>query len=61
VAAQDKEISTKHFKNKIFKEEVNNNCRLCKQREDAINHVTSGCTVLVQKENLMRHDRVYVY
>ena len=35
--------------------------RLCKHLEDTINHVPSGCIILVQKEYLMRHDRVDTY
>ena len=31
VAAQDLEISTNYFKNKILKEEIESKCQLCKQ------------------------------
>ena len=42
VAAQDQAISTNYFKNKILKEEIENKCRLCKQHEETVDHLTSG-------------------
>ena len=57
VAAQDQAISTKYFKNKILKKEIESKCRLCKQHE-TIDHLTSGCPILAKNEYLMRHDKV---
>ena len=45
VVAQDQEISTNNFKNKILKEEIDSKCRLCKQHEETIDHLTSGCPI----------------
>ena len=44
VTAQDQAISTnyEYFKNKILKEEMESKCRLCKQHEENIDHLTSG-------------------
>ena len=58
VAAQDEAISTNYFKNKILKEETESKCRLCKQHEETIDHLTSGCPILAKNEYLMRHDKV---
>jgi len=58
VAAQDQVISTNYFKNKILKEETESKCRLCKQYEETIDHLTSGCPILAKNEYLMRHDKV---
>jgi hypothetical protein len=58
VGAQDQAISTNYFKNKILKEENDSKCRLCKQREDSVDHLTSGCLILAKSEYLMRHDKV---
>ena len=58
VAAQDQAISTNYFKNNIFKEEIESKCRLCKQHEETIDHLTSGCPILAKYEYLMRHDKV---
>ena len=49
VAAQDQAISTNYFKNKILKEEIERKCRLCKQHEEAIDHLTSLCPILAKK------------
>jgi hypothetical protein len=41
VATLHQAVSTNHFKNKILKEEINSNWQLCKEHEEAIDHVTS--------------------
>jgi hypothetical protein len=48
ITAQDQAISTDYFKNKILKEEIEIKCRLCKQHEDSIDHLTSGCSILAK-------------
>ena len=58
MAAQDQEISRNYFKAKILKEEIESKCRLCKQHEETIDHLTSGCPILAKNEYLMRHDKV---
>jgi hypothetical protein len=58
VAAQDQAFSTNYFKNKILKQEVESKCRLCKQHEETIDHLTSGCPILAKNGYLMRHDKV---
>ena len=58
MAAQDQAISTNYFKNKILKEETESKCRLCKQHEETIDHLNSGCPILVKNEYLMRHYKV---
>ena len=57
VAAQDQAISTNYFKNKIFTEEIESKCRLCKQHEETIDHLTSVYPILAKNEYLMRHDK----
>jgi hypothetical protein len=61
VAAQDQAISANYFKNKILKEEVDSKCRSCKQHEETINHLTSGCPILVKNEYLLRHNKNLVH
>ena len=58
VAAQDQGISTNYFKNKILEQETETKCRLCKQLEETIDQLTSGCPILAKNEYLMRHDKV---
>ena len=57
VVAQDQTISTNYFKNKILKEGIDNKCWLCKQHEETVDHLTSGCPILA-KNDVMRHDKV---
>jgi hypothetical protein len=61
VAAQDQAIGTNYFKNKILKEEIESKCQLCKQHEETIDHITSGCHILGKSEYLMRHDKVFAH
>jgi hypothetical protein len=58
VAAKAQETSTNYFKNKILKEEIESKCLLCKQHEETIDHLTSGCPILAKSEYLMRHVKV---
>jgi len=46
VAAQDQTISKNYFKKKILKEEFETKFRLCKQHEETIEHLNSGCPFL---------------
>ena len=58
LAVQDQAISTKPFENKIWKEETDRKCRLCKQFEETFEHLTSGCFILAKNDYLMRRDKV---
>ena len=60
MAAQNQAIRTNYFKNKL-KEETDSKCHLCKQHEETIDHLNSGCQILVKSEYLMRHDKVCVH
>jgi len=53
VAAQDQAINTIYFKNKILKQEIESKYRLCKQHEETLDHLTSGCPILAKNEYLM--------
>jgi hypothetical protein len=57
VAAQDQEIRTNYFKNKILNEKTESKCRLCKQHGETIDRLTSGCPILAKNEYLMRRDK----
>ena len=58
IAAQDNAIRTNHIKARIDKTQQNNNCRLCGDRDETINHIVSECSNLAQKEYKTRHDWV---
>jgi hypothetical protein len=48
MAAQDQAISTNYFKKKILKQEIESRCRLCKEYEETIDHLISGCPTLAK-------------
>jgi hypothetical protein len=58
VAAQDQAISTNYFKRKILKDEIESRCRLCKEYEEIVDHLTSGCPILAKNEYVIRHNKV---
>jgi hypothetical protein len=58
VAAQDQVISPNYFKKRMLKEEIESRCRLCKEYEETIDHLTVGCPILAENEYVMRHDKV---
>jgi hypothetical protein len=37
---------------------VDGKCQLCKQLEETVDHLTSGCPILAKNKYLMRHDKV---
>jgi hypothetical protein len=50
--------SLDYFKRNILKEEIKNRCRLCKEYEETIDHLTSGCPILAKNECVIRYDKV---
>jgi uncharacterized protein (UPF0371 family) len=58
MAAQDQAISTNYFKKKMLKEDIESRCRLCKQYEETIDHLISGCPTLAKNEYIIIHDKV---
>ena len=40
-----------------MQEEIERKCRLCKQHEETIDYLTSGCHILAKNEYLMSHDK----
>lgn len=59
IAIQDQVIATRAYCKYIMHEDVQNaNCRMCGQKEEGIDHIISGCSVLAPKQYLDRHNRV---
>jgi hypothetical protein len=58
MAAQDQAISKNYFKKKILKQEIESRCRLCKEYEETIDHLISGCPTLAKNEYIIRHNKV---
>ena len=55
IATQDNSIKTQNIKARIDKTQQNSKCRLCRDREETINHIISKSA---QKEYKTRHDWV---
>ena len=58
MAAQTQSLRTNAIKAKIDKSQDDPNCRMCKQSEETVCHITSQCPKLAQKEYKRRHDCV---
>jgi hypothetical protein len=61
VAAEDQAVGKHCFNNKVLKQEIDSKCRLCKQCEETVDHLTSGRPILVKNGYLIRQDRVREY
>jgi hypothetical protein len=56
VAAQDQAISTNYLKKN--KEEIESKYRLCREYEETVDDLISGCPILAKNEYIIRHDKV---
>jgi hypothetical protein len=50
--------TTTTLKRRILKEEIESICRLRKQYEETIGHLTPGCPILAKNEYVIRHYRI---
>ena len=55
MAAQDQAIRTNAIKAKTFSD---SKCRLCKVKEETIDHLVSSCKKIAQTDYKERHDKV---
>ena len=58
VAAQNQSIRTNLFKAKIGKSQRDSLCRVCRNVDESIDHIVSGCSKLAQKVHKRRHDNL---
>ena len=58
MAAQTQSLRTNVLKAKIDKSTSDATCRVCKQAEETVDHIVSGCSKFAQKEYKRRHDCV---
>ena len=58
VAAQDQALRTNYRKAKIEKSGGDPKCRLCKERDETVNHLVSDRSKIAQTEYKKRHDKV---
>ena len=58
IAAQDQALRTNYIKATIDKSQIDAKCRMCRDKNETVNHIVSGCSKLAQKEYKKRHDNV---
>ena len=58
IAAQDQAIRTNYLIATIDRSQDDPKCRMCKQNNETISHIVSGCPKLAQMEYKKRHDNV---
>jgi hypothetical protein len=59
IAIQDQVVPTMNYRKFILKQNVDcDKCRLCRQKTENIEHITSSCSVLAPVEYTKRHDNV---
>ena len=58
LAAQDQAIRTNYVKAAIDRSQEDSKCRMCKQSNETISQIVSGCPILAQKEYKKRNDNV---
>ena len=58
MAAQGQAIRTNAIKARIDKTSSESKCRLCKVKEETIDHLVSSCIKIAQTEYKERHDKV---
>lgn len=58
-AIQDQVIPTRAYRKRILREDITNTtCRLCANKEETLDHLMAGCSVLAPKAYLDRHNHV---
>ena len=58
MAAQDQALRTNDIKTKIDKTANDSKCRLCKEKEEIVDHLVSTCNKIAQTDYKERHNKV---
>ena len=58
MAAQTQSLRTNTIKAKIDRSQKDSLCRMCRQKDETVNHLLGECPKLAQKEYRRRHDGV---
>ena len=58
LAAQEQALRTNAIKAKIDHTITDSKCRLCKEKEETVDHLISGCSKIAQTDYKQRHDKV---
>ena len=60
-AAQEQTLGTKYVATKIWGSGNDTKCRLCMEQNETINHIVSGCKMLVSTQYTYRHNQLAKY
>jgi hypothetical protein len=60
-AAQEQALATKYMKSKIWGTGEDTKCRLCKEQNETVHHIVSGCKMLAGTQYTFRHNQVAKY
>ncbi|XP_044760829.1 uncharacterized protein LOC123318276 [Coccinella septempunctata] len=59
IAIQDQVVKTRNYSKFILKEDIQSDqCRLCAEKTETIDHIISGCTKLAKTRYIERHNQV---
>ena len=58
MAAQDQALRTNAIRAKIDKTTEDSQCRLCKEKEESVDHLVSSCSKIAQTDYKERHNKV---
>lgn len=57
-AAQDQALRTKNYEKNILKINTDGKCRICKEKEETIDHIITACSILAACQYIERHDQI---
>ena len=60
-AAQEQTLATKYMTSKIWGTGKCTKCRLCKEQDETVHHIASGCKMLLATKYKFRHDQIGKY
>ena len=60
-AAQEQALATNHIQAKIWKNGTVGKCRLCREQDETVNHIISGCKMLAATKYLYQHNLISTY
>lgn len=60
-AAQEQALPTNHVRRNIWGDTCSGKCRLCKEQDETVSHIISGCKMLAGTQYLHRHNQVAKY
>ena len=58
MAAQEQALRTRYIEARLYGTRQDARCRLCKEQDETIMHIISGCKILAGKAYLERHNQV---